>query len=97
MVHPHVRETLGVGPDEVFQSGAGCSHCEGLGVHRRRAVYELMVMSPQLRSLIVPGAEADRIHQAAIEEGMVPITQAAIALARSGAISLAEAWRVRSD
>ena len=97
VVDPHVRETLGVGPDEVFQSGAGCSHCEGLGVHRRRAVYELMVMSPQLRSLIVPGAEADRIHQAAIEEGMVPITQAAIALARSGAISLAEAWRVRSD
>ena len=97
VVDPHVRETLGVGPDEVFQSGAGCSNCEGLGVHRRRAVYELMVMSPQLRSLIVPGAEADRINQAAIEEGMVPITQAAIALARTGAISLAEAWRVRSD
>jgi type IV pilus assembly protein PilB len=33
----------------------------------------------------------------AIEDGMVPITQAAVALARAGAISLAEAWRVRAD
>jgi type IV pilus assembly protein PilB len=33
----------------------------------------------------------------AIEEGMVPITQAAVALAREGIISLTEAWRVRAD
>jgi len=66
-------------------------------VHGRRAVYELLVMSPRLRTLVVPGAEADRIHQVAIEDGMVPITQAAVALARAGAISLAEAWRVRAD
>ena len=30
-------------------------------------------------------------------KGMVRITHAAIALARTGAISLAEAWRVRAD
>ena len=93
----HMRELLGVGADEVFHAGRGCSQCEGLGVHGRRAVYELLVMSPRLRTLVVPGAEADRIHQVAIEEGMVPITQAAVALARAGAISLAEAWRVRAD
>jgi len=28
---------------------------------------------------------------------MIPITQAAVALARNGLISLTEAWRVRSD
>ena len=93
----HMRELLGVGADEVFHAGRGCSQCEGLGVHGRRAVYELLVMSPRLRTLVVPGAEADRIHQVAIEDGMVPITQAAVALARTGAISLAEAWRVRAD
>ena len=88
---------LGVGEDEVFHIGRGCSHCDGLGVFKRRAVYEFMVVTPRIQSLIVPGAEADEIHAAAIEEGMVPLTQAAVALARTGAISLAEAWRVRAD
>jgi len=96
-VDPQVREALGVGPDEVFHVGQGCSRCEGLGVHKRLAVYELMVMSPRLRALVVPGAEADTIHRVAVEEGMTPITQAAVALARQGRISLAEAWRVRAE
>jgi type IV pilus assembly protein PilB len=96
-VDPHVREALGVGVDEVFHVGQGCHRCEGLGVYRRQAVYELMVMTAPLRRLIVAGADADALHAAAIAEGMVPITQAAVALARSGVISLAEAWRVRAD
>ena len=96
-VSEHVRKILGVGADEVFYAGRGCAHCEGLGVRGRQAVYEMLVMSERLRELVVPGAEADSIHRAAIEEGMVPITQAAVVLARSGVISLMEAWRVRAD
>jgi len=96
-VDAHVRETLGVGMDEVFHVGQGCHQCEGLGVYRRQAVYELMVVTPRLRRLIVADADADALHAAAIDEGMVPITQAAIAMARSGTISLAEAWRVRAE
>ena len=96
-VDAHVRGILGVGAEEVFHIGRGCSHCDGLGVRKRRAVYEFMVVSPRIQSLIVPGAEADTIHRVAIEEGMVPITQAAVRLAREGLISLSEAWRVRAD
>ena len=96
-VDAHVRECLGVGMDEVFHIGRGCPHCEGLGVHGRRAVYELMEVTPAIRRLIVPGAESDAIHRTAVEQGMVPLTQAAVELARSGAISLVEAWRVRAE
>jgi type IV pilus assembly protein PilB len=96
-VDPRVREDLGVGADEVFYAGRGCSHCEGLGVHKRQAVYELMVMNARLRALIEPGADADALHRTALEDGMTPITQAALALARQGTISLAEAWRVRAE
>ena len=96
-VDPRVREGLGVGADEVFYAGRGCSHCEGLGMHKRQAVYELMVMNARLRALIEPGADADALHRTALDDGMTPITQAALALARQGTISLAEAWRVRAD
>jgi type IV pilus assembly protein PilB len=96
-VPAHVREALGVDAEETFYSGRGCNHCEGLGVYSRRAVYELMPVTPRIRALIVADADAEAIHRAATEEGMRPMTQAAVALARSGAISLAEAWRVRAD
>lgn len=96
-VPAYVRETLEVGADEVFQRGAGCSHCSGLGVFKRSAVYELLRVTPAIRRCIVPGAEADGIHAIAVKEGMVPITQAALAMARAGTISLSEAYRVRAD
>lgn len=60
-------------------------------------MYELFVVTPAIRKLIALGAEADTIHQVAVAEGMTPITQAAVRLAREGKISLAEAWRVRAD
>ncbi len=97
MVDPHIRQMLEVGADEIFFCGRGCPQCDGLGVHKRQAVYELLVVSPAIRKLIVPSAAADGIHTLAIAEGMTPITQAAVRMAREGKISLAEAWRVRSD
>lgn len=96
-VDPHIRAQLGIGADEVFHVGRGCPHCEGLGVRGRRAVYELMVITPAIQALIVPSADTHAIHAVAVQEGMTPLTQAAIKLARSGAIPLAEAWRVRTQ
>lgn len=93
----HIRTVMGVAPDEAFFIGRGCHRCNGSGVFRRAAVYELMRISPSIRRLIVPGAEADRIHETALAEGMVPITQAALGMARRGLISLTEAYRVRAE
>ncbi len=93
----HMREALGVAEGERFQRGRGCPSCNGHGVRGRRAVYELLEVTPELRKLIVPGAEADRIHEAALASGMRSITQSALELARAGEITLAEAYRVRTD
>lgn len=94
---PFIRASLGVGPDEEFTIGSGCPQCHGSGVFRRCAVYELMTITPAIRDLIEPGVDADRIHAAALAGGMIPITQAAVLMARQGRISLAEAYRVRAD
>lgn len=97
VVAPHIRDVLGVLPDEVFHAGRGCSNCGGRGAFRRSAVYELLSVTPALRRLIVPSAEAGRIHQQALADGMVSITQAALAMARAGRISPLEAYRVCAD
>lgn len=96
-VDPHILQFYNLSNDEVFFQGRGCSHCDGLGIKHRKAIYELMVISKDIQELIVKGAEADKIHQLAVSEGMRPLTQAAIDLARKGDISLHEAWRVRSE
>ena len=94
---PFIRSALGVGPDEEFTIGRGCPQCHGSGVFRRCAVYELMRVTPAIRDLIEPGVDADRIHAAALAAGMIPITQAAVTMARQGRISLAEAYNIRAD
>jgi len=66
-------------------------------VFKRAAVYELLEVTPEIRQLIVPGAEADRIHAQALAQGMTSLTQSAVAMARAGRISLTEAYRVRAD
>ena len=96
-VDPQIRASLGVAEDEGFFKGTGCSHCNELGVYGRAAVYELLFVTEPMRRLIVSSAEADKIHQLAVDEGMVPLTQRALELAREGRISLTEAYRVRAD
>jgi type IV pilus assembly protein PilB len=96
-VDPHVREVLGVGVDEVFHVGSGCAECEGRGVRGRVGIYELLEVTPAIRQLIVPGADASAIHELAVREGMLSITANAITLARAGVISLQEAFLVRVD
>jgi len=96
-VDPHVRAVLGVGLDEVFQIGQGCARCDGRGVKGRIGIYELLDVSPAVRQLIVPSADATAIHQLAQAEGMTSITHNAIAMARSGVISLQEAFLARVD
>jgi type IV pilus assembly protein PilB len=96
-VPAHWRETLHVADDEVFHRGAGCQKCEGLGVHGRLAVYELLTATSGIRRLIRPKCDAEAIHRMALREGMTPITQHAVALARAGTISLNEAFRLRAD
>jgi type IV pilus assembly protein PilB len=96
-VDPHVREVLGVGIDEIFYIGKGCPKCEGRGVKGRIGIYELLDVTPEIARLIEPGADANVIHDLAVQQGMISITKNAIALARAGTISLQEAFSVRVD
>ncbi|MBK9655664.1 MAG: type II/IV secretion system protein [Rhodanobacteraceae bacterium] len=96
-VDPHVREVLGVSREEIFYVGQGCPKCDGRGVKGRIGIYELLEITPEMSKLIVPGADANAIHDLAEREGMISITKNAVALARTGTISLQEAFQVRVD
>ena len=92
-----VRGAFGVGETETFWRGSGCEKCSGTGFRGRVAVYELLEMSAELRKLVRAGASDDQLEVRAVEEGMVPLNIQSLALARTGAISLGEAFRARLD
>jgi general secretion pathway protein E len=56
-----------------FFYGKGCDICARTGYHGRCGVFELMVMSEELRRLLITNAAAGTIREEAIKEGMVPM------------------------
>jgi len=56
-----------------FFKGAGCDSCGGTGLKGRQGVYEVMMMTPHLRKLVMQNVGAAEIREAAIEEGMLTL------------------------
>lgn len=96
-IEPYMRDALGISEDEVFYRGTGCEHCNNTGYHGRLAVYELLVITDEIKRAIGEHAAAVDIMKVAIEGGMTPLTQSALATARRRVTSLAEAYRVRLE
>jgi type IV pilus assembly protein PilB len=56
-----------------FFRGSGCEQCNGTGLKGRQGVYEVLVMSPIIRKLVMQNVGATEIRDAAIEEGMLTL------------------------
>jgi type IV pilus assembly protein PilB len=93
----YVRARLRVASGEGFRKGAGCEQCNHSGYQGRAAVYELLLVSPELRRLIVQGASVDEMRMLALDQGLRPLTQQALRRAREGMTSLEEVYRVRLE
>ncbi len=94
-VDAKTRKVLGVGPREKFYKGKGCDHCNGTGYYGRMVTYELMQISSDMRRLIAANSPSGQYLDQAIADGMIPLTEQAIGLARKKHTSLAEVYRVR--
>jgi type IV pilus assembly protein PilB len=96
-VDQNIRKVLGVDRDEVFYHGEGCDECNKTGYSGRLGVYELLVVTDGIRKNIRKGVTADEIRNVAIQEGMIPLTQNSLEIARQRLISLSEVYRVRLE
>lgn len=96
-VEDSVREVLDIRPDEKFYHGTGCEACNNTGFSGRAAVYELLMMTNNMRALVSDEAGVDEIQQCALKDGMTPLTGNALRLARERITSLREVYRVRLE
>ena len=56
-----------------FFRGAGCEECGGSGLKGRQGLYEVMMMNPNLRRLVLQNVGAAEIRDAAITDGMLTL------------------------
>lgn len=80
--------------DRQFFRSTGCETCQNIGYRGRTGIYELMIINDAIRELLMAGADASTIRQAAQKNGMLTLRQAGLEKAREGETSLEEVLRV---
>ena len=87
-------ESIGANHEKMtFYRGTGCNFCSDTGYKDRIGVYELLVMSPEIKRLIVGWATQEELHNMAIKQGMRTLRQEAIALVNQDVTTVAEVIR----
>ena len=92
-------EALGIEADphtKLFR-GRGCEDCRGTGYRGRTGIYELFVITEDVRSLILRRASSREIRRLAIDAGMVTLRQDGWARAVDGVTTIEEVLRVTQE
>ena len=90
------KEELAVDPSEdiVLYEPCGCKMCDNTGYKGRIGIYEIMTITPKIKSMIAKGKSADEIKEQAIEEGMSTLKASAAKYVLDGTTSMSEMVKV---
>jgi type II secretory ATPase GspE/PulE/Tfp pilus assembly ATPase PilB-like protein len=75
-------------------TSTGCAACHGTGYKGRTGIFELLLMSHDIRALITKQPNFDALYAQARQQGMQPLLADAVLKVESGIISIAELVRV---
>ncbi len=70
--------------------GKGCPSCFNSGYKGRAPIYEVLMMSDELRRLILAGASREELRNVARQQGMITLREAGLKLVEQGITSLEE-------
>ena len=95
-VDANVERFWGLARGSTIYKARGCSACSGKGVRGRVGVYEVMKISPTLRTMIGAGARTEELHAAALEERMIDLKRYSAWLLAEGLTTVEEVTSVVS-
>jgi type IV pilus assembly protein PilB len=72
----------------------GCSRCGGSGYKGRIGLYEVMLVSEEIRTMAIERASADRVAEVAVQQGMRTLREDGLEKVRTGVTSIAEVARI---
>jgi type IV pilus assembly protein PilB len=90
------RRFFGLADGSRLYRARGCSACGGKGVKGRIGIYEVMRITPAIRTLVARGATAEDIHSTAVSGGMVDLKAYSALLLAQGLTSIEEVTSVVS-
>jgi len=76
-----------------FYSGAGCNLCANTGYRGRTGLFELLIMSEEIRRMILSNVSAGDIRVQALREGMVTMKCDGMRKVKEGITSVSEVMR----
>ena len=91
---PALLESLGLTPSQreeiLFYRGKGCDACNKTGYRGRVGIFEIMVMSQEIRNLILQNALPNVIKRKALERGMTTLAESGLHKVIQGITSIDE-------
>ncbi|MDP3068904.1 MAG: type II/IV secretion system protein [Opitutaceae bacterium] len=88
------RTKLGIRPAAKVYRAVGCRECRNTGYHGRRAIFEWMDSSSEIRSLILKNASTDSIRNSACRAGMKTLAEDGRRLVEEGITTIEEVLSV---
>ncbi|MCP4375651.1 MAG: type II/IV secretion system protein [bacterium] len=85
------------GSVETFYRGAGCPKCRQTGFSGRIGIYELLVLTDELREKISQNVSVDAIRASAIENGMAILRQDGMEKVKAGITTVEEVLSVTTN
>jgi len=95
---PYTPDKLEVPPDYPYADepvfhGKGCRECRGTGFSGRKGIFELLVMTDEIRELVLERASSGKIQRRALEQGLRLLRQDGWQKVRAGVTTLNEVVR----
>jgi len=91
---PELLAASGLTEDEVrsttFYRGEGCESCNDLGYSGRQGLYEVMVMTADIRRMVLQGGSTAEIKDTAVAGGMLTLRMDGLSKVRKGITTLDE-------
>jgi type II secretion system protein E len=92
-----LRERVEVLREGTLYRAVGCRACRQTGYTGRRALFEVMAMTPEIRQLLLRSASSGEIKEVARRDGMSTLTEDGWRLVREGVTTPDEVLRVSKD
>lgn len=98
--HPpaDLLRTLGITPEEAkkitFYEAQGCPECSNTGYRGRIAIFELMLMTPEIAHLTMQRADTMQLRKQAIADGMTLLVQDGVRKIKQGLTTIDEVLSV---
>ena len=81
----------------MLYQAVGCDECLGLGYRGRTGLYEMLMITDEIRALVLKNSDSNTIKKTALREGMVNLREDGARKVLSGVTTIEEVLRVTHD